>query len=124
VGAYVVDPSPAVTRAGLVADLAAAIGGWQIDPRIAFLCCDSPVVTDFGRTLRVEASLPFGIKRLTAELRRLDVGSVDLRRRGLAGDVDDLLRRLKPRGSRRATVLLTRVADRPWTIVTSELDPA
>lgn len=116
-GRYVVDPSPAVTRAGAVADLAAMLGAWQIDRRIAFLCTDEPAPTPYGRLLEVAASLPFGVKPLAGELRRLDVGSVDIRRRGLAGDVDDLRRRLRLRGSRTAVVLLTRVDDKPWTLV-------
>jgi hypothetical protein len=123
-GAFVLDPSPAVTRAGLVAELAALLGAWQIDRRIAFLSADAPLRSPFGRGLAVEASLQFSIAALAAELRRLDIGAVDLRRRGLAGDVEDIRRRLRLRGSRRATVLLTRVADRPWTIVCTDVDPA
>lgn len=115
--AYVLDPSPAVTRAGLVADLGTVLGARQFDPRIAFLTADHPLVSPFGRGLQVQASLPFAVKALASELRRLDVGAVELRRRGLAGDVDDLRRRLRPRGSRSAVVLLTRVEDRPWTII-------
>ena len=121
-GAFVVDPSPAVTRAGLVRRLAADIGAWQIDARIAFLSADVPPVTPFGRTLRVLASLPFSVKELAAQLRRLDIGTVDLRRRGLAGDVDDLRRRLRPQGTRRGVVLLTRLDGKPWTIVCAELE--
>jgi hypothetical protein len=116
-GRYLLDPNPAVTRAGAVADLAGLVGGWQIDPQIAFLSADVAMTTPFGRCLQVEASLPFGVKPLAAELRRLDIGAIDIRRRGLAGDVDDLRRRLRPRGSRRATVVLTRVSDRPWAMV-------
>lgn len=117
-GRYVVDPSPAVTRAGAVADLAVLLGGaWQIDKRIAFLCVDEPTATPYGRVLEVAASLPFGLKPLAAELRRLDVGAVDFRRRGLAGDVEDLRRRLKLAGTRQAVVLLTRVDEKPWTLV-------
>ena len=123
-GGFVVDPSPAVTRAGLVRRLAADLGAWQIDPRIAFLSADVAPNTPFGRTMRVEASLPFSLKALAAELRRLDIGTVDLRRRGLAGDVDDLRRRLRPQGTRRAVVLLTRVHDRPWTMVCTDLEPS
>jgi hypothetical protein len=122
-GRYLLDPSPAITRAGAVADLAAAVGGWQIDAQIAFLSADAPMLTPFGRCLLVEASMPFGVKPLAAELRRLDVGAIDIRRRGLAGDVDDLRRRLRSRGSRRATVVLTRVSDRPWAMVCVEPDP-
>jgi hypothetical protein len=119
-GAFVLDPSPAVTRAGLVADLAAALEAWQVDARIAFLTADQPLQSPFGRSLAVVASMPFAVKPLAAELRRLGIGTVDLRRRGLAGDVEDLRRRLRLRGDRRATVLLTRVGDRPWTLVCTD----
>lgn len=120
-GRYLLDPSPAVTRAGAVADLAADIGAWQIDPQIAFLSADAPLRTPFGRCLEIEASLPFGVKPLAAELRRLDIGTIELRRRGLAGDVDELRRRLRPSGNRRATVVLTRVVNKAWAFVCSEL---
>jgi len=123
-GSYLLDPSPAVTRAGLVAELAAGLGAWQIDPQIAFLSADHPLRSPFGRALRVEASLPFSVKRLAATLRDLDVGPVDLRRRGLAGDVDDIRRRLRTTGTRRAVVMLTRVVNMPWTLVCFDLDPA
>ena len=123
-GVFLLDPSPAVTRAGAVADLAAATGTWQVDRRIAFLCGDVAVRTPFATSYAVEASLPFGVKALAAELRRLDIGAIDLRRRGLAGDVEDLRRRLRPAGSRRATVMLTRVVDRPWTLVCTPLADA
>ena len=121
-GRYLLDPSPAVTRAGAVAELAASLGAWQIDPRIAFLSADEPLSCAFGRSFVVEASLAFGVKPLAAQLRRLDIGTIDVRRRGLAGDVDDLRRRLRARGSRRATVVLTRVVNKPWALVCTDLD--
>jgi SAM-dependent methyltransferase len=122
-GRFVLDPSPAVTRAGLVADLADALGAWQTDPLIAFLSADTPAPTPYGRWIVVEASLPWDVKTLAAELRRLDVGAVDLRRRGLAGDVEDVRKRLRLKGSRRVTVLMTRVLDRPWAFVGTPLEP-
>ena len=123
-GRYLLDPSPAVTRAGGVADLAAALDAWQIDPRIAFLSADIPLATPFGRGLEVLASQPFAVKPLAAELRRLDIGAIDLRRRGLASDVDELRRRLRPAGSRRATVVLTRVVNKPWAFVCVDIESA
>jgi len=108
----------------LVAELAVSLGAWQIDRQIAFLTADHPLRSPFGRGLRVEASMPFSVKGLTATLRTLDVGPVDLRRRGLAGDVEDIRRRLRTSGSRRAVVMLTRVVNMPWTLVCFELDPA
>ncbi|MEU6700341.1 class I SAM-dependent methyltransferase [Pseudonocardia sp. NPDC046786] len=117
-GRWLLDPNPAVTRAGLVTALAGRTGASRIDRRIAFLTADDePPGTPFARTLRVIDSRPWDQKRLPRLLRELDVGAVDVRRRGLAGDVDALARRLRGRGSRRATVVMTRVGDRPWGLV-------
>jgi hypothetical protein len=116
-GAYLLDPNPAVTRAGLVTDLARLTGTWQIDPMIAFLSADEPVRTPFARTLRVLESAPWQEKRFARRLRELGIGSADLRRRGLAGDVAQIHRRLDLHGPGSATLVLTRVADRPWGLI-------
>ncbi|WP_207386626.1 THUMP-like domain-containing protein [Protofrankia symbiont of Coriaria ruscifolia] len=104
-GEYLLDPDPVVTRAGLVAELARELGAWKIDERIAFLSADTPMRTPFGRSLRVIDSAPWNQKQLPASARlcELDIGAVDIRRRGLAGDVDQLRKRLKLSGARRAT---------------------
>ncbi len=116
-GAFLLDPDPAITRAGLVEELARSLGAWKLDPEIAFLSSDQPLDTPFGRLLRIEESQPWGLKRLRATLRDLDVGTVDVRKRGSAVDVDGLLRALRPSGSRAATVVLTRVLGKPWALV-------
>jgi hypothetical protein len=121
-GGFVLDPNPAVTRAGGVADLAEQLGAWQVDPRIAFLSADRRLDSPFGRGLRVEASLPFREPELRALLKARDVGPLDVRRRGLAGDVDALRQRLRPSGARRATLLMTRVADAPWALLCTDPD--
>ena len=122
-GEYLLDPNPAVTRAGLVEDLARDLGGAaKIDPEIAFLTLDRPVTTPFARTLRVLESAPWNEKQFAKRLRDLGIGAVDIRRRGLAGDVDQIRRRLKLAGKDRATVVITRVSDRPWGLIC--VDPA
>lgn len=119
-GAYLVDPDPAVTRAGVVEELARSLGLWKIDEQIAFLSSDHEVHTPFGRTLRVEASLPWNLKHLREHLREAGIGIVDIRKRGSAVDVDEVHRKLKLSGSRSATVVLTRVSDRPWMLVCTD----
>jgi hypothetical protein len=57
------------------------------------------------------------LSRLKTTLRALNVGSVDIRKRGSAVDVDDIQKRLKLEGTRAATVVLTRVANAPWMLV-------
>jgi predicted RNA methylase len=120
-GNYLIDPDPAVTRAGLVKELGETLGAcWQIDEQIAFLSSNEDLRTPFGRTLAVEASEPWSLARLKEILRALDVGVVDIRKRGSAVDVNDLQRRLKLTGTRSATVVLTRSADRPWMLICFE----
>jgi predicted RNA methylase len=114
---FLLDPSPAVTRAGGVEDLARLVGAWKIDEQIAFLSADTVVHTPFARTLQVIDSAPWHQRSLPARLRALDVGAVDIRRRGLAGDVAELHRQLRLTGSRRVTLVMTRVRDRPWGLV-------
>jgi hypothetical protein len=119
-GPWLLDPNPAVTRAGLVEELARELGAWKLDERIAFLCTRERAATPFARTLRVEDSAPWNERDFAARLRALDIGAVDLRRRGLAGDVERIRRRLKLSGTRRATVVLTRVGDRPWGLICTD----
>ena len=123
-GEYLLDPSPAVTRAGLVEDLARDLGPdtAKIDPQIAFLTLDRPVQTPFARTLRVLDSAPWNEKRFARRLRELGIGAADIRRRGLAGDVDQIHRRLKLAGPNRATIVITRVNDKPWGLICGPVD--
>jgi SAM-dependent methyltransferase len=123
-GEYLLDPNPAVTRAGLVAELARELGVWQIDPMIAFLASDRPVSTPFARTLRVLESMPWRERQAARKLRELGIGSADIRRRGLAGDVEQIHRRLRLQGEKSATIVLTRRDGRPWGLIcTAVADP-
>jgi THUMP domain-containing protein/RNA cap guanine-N2 methyltransferase len=119
-GEYLLDPNPAVTRAGLVEDLARQVDGWKLDPQIAFIATNQDRRTPFARTLRVLDSAPWNEKRFARRLRELGVGAADIRRRGLAGDVDQIHRRLKLAGPHRATVVLTRAGNKPWGLICAD----
>jgi len=116
-GEILLDPNPAVTRAGLVESLARAVGAAKIDDRIGFLVTSAPVPTPFARPLRIVASLPWNERALRTRLRELDAGPVDIRRRGLAGDVDAITRRLRGKGGAPYTIAMTRVIDQPWALI-------
>jgi THUMP domain-like/RNA cap guanine-N2 methyltransferase len=138
-GEYLLDPNPAVTRAGLVEDLARSLSGGcgggsgrggdgrravdvaKIDPQIAFLTSNRLVRTPFARTLQVQDSAPWNEKRFARRLRELGIGAADIRRRGLAGDVDQIHRRLKLAGPNRATIVITRVNDKPWGLICADI---
>jgi len=119
-GDWLLDPNPAVTRAGLVDDLARALDAAKLDAQIGFLVASDHVATPFALSLRIVASLPWHEKRVRAALRELDAGPVDVRRRGLAGDVDAITKRLRGKGARRLTVAMTRVNGEPWAVVCAD----
>jgi hypothetical protein len=120
-GEYLLDPNPAVTRAGLVEELARSADGWKIDDQIAFIAADHAVHTPFARTLRVLDSAPWNEKDFARRLRALGIGAADIRRRGLAGDVDQIRRRLRLDGPRQGLVVLTRVSDKPWGLICQQV---
>ncbi|MGN6030928.1 MAG: THUMP-like domain-containing protein [Thermomicrobiales bacterium] len=123
-GMWLHDPNPAITRAGLVQAVAAQLGAYPIDRQIAFLVGEGPSASPFARSRRIVASLPWDEKALHRHLVAMEVGAIDIRRRGLAGDVDAIARRLRkrlPKGATRSCwIAMTRVDDRPWAIVCSD----
>jgi hypothetical protein len=119
--AYVYEPDPAVIRAGFVSNLGRQLNAHQIDPTIAFLTSMDHVVSHFARAFRVEAVIPFQLKRLRAELRSRDAGAVTIKKRGSAVDTADLIRRLRLRGSKEHTVILTRMQGRHIAMIVEPL---
>ncbi len=106
-GEWLVDPDGAVVRAGLVRHYAARYGLRQLDPRIAYLTGDTP--PPGVRAFRVLDSGRYSEKALRALLRRHDVGRLEILVRGVDVDPDALRRRLKPRGTTEASVVITRI---------------
>lgn len=117
VGRYLYEPDGAVIRAHLVAETAAGIGGTLLDPAIAYLSADRLVRTPFARAYEVTDVLAFSVKRLRAVLRDRHVGTVTIKKRGSAIDVDRLRRDLRPAGPATATVVCTRIGTRPYAII-------
>jgi hypothetical protein len=67
-------------------------------------------------------SLTWHHKEIASRLRALGIGAVDIRRRGLPGDVEGIRRRFKLVGPHRATVVMTRVQNKPWCLICTEPD--
>jgi SAM-dependent methyltransferase len=117
VGRWLHEPDGAVIRAGLVAEVAEPLGAVLLDPTIAYLSTDEPVVTPFATSYEVTDVLPFGLKRLRTLLRSRGVGSVTVKKRGTAVQPEALRRRLRLTGDEEATVVLTRVAGRQTVLL-------
>ncbi|WP_370616124.1 class I SAM-dependent methyltransferase [Mumia qirimensis] len=109
-GAWWYEPDDAVIRAGLVTGVAALVGGWLVDPHIAYVSSDAHVPTPYARAFRVVEELPYREKQLRAALRDRDVGTLTVKKRGVTVVPEALIKRLRLTGSTTATVVLTRVA--------------
>jgi hypothetical protein len=109
VGGFLHEPDDAVIRAGLVAELAADLGGRLVDPHIAYVTTDEPVTTPLAASFRVVQELPFREKPLKTALQDLDVGTLTVKKRGVDVVPEQLVKRLKLRGRVTTTVVMTRV---------------
>ena len=108
-GGYLYEPDGAVIRAGLVALVAAEVGGHLLDRTIAYVTADHLVPTPLATAYRVLDVMPFGLKRLRTALRERGVGRVTIKKRGTAVVPEQLRRQLDLRGDAAATVILTRL---------------
>jgi SAM-dependent methyltransferase len=115
------DPDGAVVRSHLVAELADRLDATLLDPTIAYLTADVATATPFARGYAIREVLPFSLKRLRAALRARDVGRVTVKKRGVAMLPEQVRRDLKLRGDAEATVVLTRIAGRPYTLLVDPL---
>jgi hypothetical protein len=110
-GRWIVDPDGAVVRAGLVRHYAARHGLWQLDPDIAYLSGDRP--PPGIRCFEVLEQVAFEERRLRQALSALDCGALEILVRGVRVDPDALRRRLRPRGSRPLSAVITRIGSGP-----------
>jgi SAM-dependent methyltransferase len=106
--AWLVEPDPALIRAGLVADAAAKFGGWQLDETIAYFTTDGKPASPWMRAWKILDWMPFNGKRLRAYLGEHNVGNVTVKKRGSAVTPEVLIPQLKLRGSEARTLVLTR----------------
>ncbi len=106
-GRYIIDPDGAVVRAGLVRHYAARHGLWQLDPQIAYLTGD--VVPPGQRGFEIITKVGVSDKLLRRALAEHDCGTLEILVRGLDVDPDALRKRMKIKGTRSLTLVLTRI---------------
>ncbi|WP_035800902.1 class I SAM-dependent methyltransferase [Kitasatospora mediocidica] len=110
---YLYEPDGAVIRAHLVAEVAEQIDGTLIDPMIAYLTSDQLVATPYAHAYEITDQLPFNVKKLKSLLRKREVGTVVIKKRGIGLTPEELRRALKPEGPNAATVFMTRIGTTP-----------
>jgi SAM-dependent methyltransferase len=120
---YIYEPDPAVVRSHLVGAVIELVGGWLLDPHLAYVAADRAVITPFARGFRVVDVLPFKEKALRAALRARDIGPLTIKKRGVSVTPEELRRRLALRGSREATIILSRTPRSAIALLVEPLQP-
>lgn len=122
---YLYEPDGAVIRAGLVADVAAQLGGHLLDPRIAYICAPTLQDTPFARAYRVIDVMPYNVRALKAWVREQGIGVLDIKKRGTSVTPEEVRRQLlagsgksaKAGSKKKATLVLTRIGEDRVAIV-------
>ena len=108
-GGWLHEPDDAVIRAGLVGELASRMGGRLVDPHLAYVTTDERSTDPLARSFRVVEELPYREKQMRAALTARDVGTLTVKKRGVDVVPEQLVKRLKLKGTHTATVILARI---------------
>lgn len=117
---WLVEPDPALLRAGLVQAVAAAFDGAMLDDSIAYFTTETRPVSPWLRAWQILDWMPFQLKRLRAYLRAQAVGQVTVKKRGVAITPEELTAKLRLKGDQSRTLVLTRYQAQPVVLVCAD----
>ena len=111
-GAYLFEPVKSVVRSHLFGVLAARHGLWQIDPRIAYLSGNDPVVSPLLKGYRLLREFPYDLKILKEFLRKEQVGRLEIKKRGVNLIPEEFRAGLRLSGPNSGTLIFTKVMEK------------
>ena len=120
---WLCEPDASILRANLVQNLTDSMNGHMIDSTIAYFCTEDFPESSWLRAWKIREWLPFNLKKLRARLREMDIGTLTVKKRGSPITPEDLIRKLKLKGSLSATVVLTRYQEQPVVIICDDILP-
>ncbi len=115
--AYLFEPHAAVLAAQLTAVLAAEHNLRAIAPGAAYLTGPRPIADAALATFQIIEAQPYRLGPLKALLRSRDIGRLEIKKRGVDHDPEQVRRQLALRGERSATLLITRIGQRVMAIL-------
>lgn len=122
-GDWLYEPDRAVTRAGLIGAVTAAVAGAEIEPGLGYVTSEVALEVPFARRFAVTEVMPLHVKSLRAWLRTRGITGVTIKKRGVRLDEDRLRRDLRiGRGAGsgdQVVLVLTRVAGQQVALVVS-----
>jgi SAM-dependent methyltransferase len=111
-GEFIFEPDGSVIRARLIGQLAGQLNARMLSNQIAYLTADEAVASPFATCFRVIESFPLDEKLLKRELGSRQIGTLEIKKRGVDTDPAAFRKKLNLRGPNSATLILTRAAGR------------
>ncbi|MBW8761763.1 MAG: SAM-dependent methyltransferase [Microbacterium sp.] len=123
-GAYLHEPDGAVIRARLIGDVARSLDAGMLDEHIAYLTSDAAFTSPFVQSFRVRETMPANPKAISDALKRHDIGTIEIKKRGMDVDPAAFRKKLTLKGAETATLILTRVGSRRLAILADRVPAA
>lgn len=118
---WLVEPDPAIIRAGSVEQVAMETGGRLIDSEIAYFTTHERPALPYLRAWKIREWIPFNLKKLRQILRDHNVGTVTVKKRGTAVTPEALIPQLKLKGDESCTIILTRLRDQQIVLICDDI---
>jgi hypothetical protein len=119
---YLYEPDGAVIRARLIGDVARSINATMLDSTIAYFSAPTLHRSPAWQVFRVLEHVPYTEKNVKKLIRDADVGHLEIKKRGVDVDPHELRTTLPLRGTRPATLIITRVAGVKTAVLATRLD--
>ncbi|MGM7697740.1 THUMP-like domain-containing protein [Microbacterium sp. A84] len=116
-GAFLHEPDGAVIRARLIGDVARSLKSGMLDEKIAYITGDAALTSPFVQSFRVREVMAVNPKSINAVLRVNDIGTLEIKKRGMDIDPAAFRKKLNLKGSQSATLILTRTGDKRVAIL-------
>jgi hypothetical protein len=114
---YIYEPDGAVIRARLIGDVAREVGAHMLDPHIAYMSSDVLVETPFAHGFEITEKLPLDVKQIRAWAQSHNIGTLEIKKRGVDIDPAEFRKKLSLSGKDSATLILTRIGDERMALV-------
>lgn len=114
---YLYDTDPAIRAAGLTGAIASESELFALGDGAAYLTGNSAVANSLLSRFRVQEVLPLRTGALAKHLQTLGIGSLEIKKRGIATDPERLRKQLKLRGDQSASLVLTSLGSRQVAIL-------
>lgn len=120
-GEFIYEPDGAVIRARLIGDLARQLNATMVSSGIAYLSGATSVDTPFAQRFRVLETFPWDERVLKRSLAARKIGTLEIKKRGVDVDPEQLRKKMSLRGPEQATLIVTRVSGRHTALLTERI---